>query len=135
MKLLLNVALTTVLGLVVGACTIVSDPSSGASGATSGSSGAGGAAFINRQEQAEAFAKANLERLRNDMAAGQGEYLSSFATLLAIEASRQPAFFALTRDKFDRLFPSDRTTAAEMLATLEQEMRASPYFGQRLTLN
>lgn len=135
MKCLLNAALTVALGVAVCACTIVSDPSSGASGATSGSSGGSGAASTNRQQQATEFAKINLERLRNDMAAGEGEYLSSLAVLLAIEPTRQPAFFALTREKFGLLFPSDRTGATEMLAVLEQEMRADPRVGQRVTLN
>jgi len=132
MKLLLNAALITVLGLTAGACTVVTDPSSGSSATTGGSSST---AFMNRQQQTAEFAKVNLERLRNDMAAGRGEYLASLATLLNIESSQQPAFFAFTQDKFVVLFPNDRITAAEMLATLDRELRADPRFGQRLTLN
>ncbi|MBL8251328.1 MAG: DUF3015 family protein [Candidatus Competibacter sp.] len=135
MRPLLNAALTAALGFAVGACTIVSDPSSGASAASSGSSGSGAASFKSRQERTVEFAKANLERLRNDMAAGEGEYLHSLAALLAIEPSRRPAFFELARDKFDALFPSERTGAAEMLATLQRELRADPRFGPRLSLN
>ena len=132
MKLLLNAALITTLGLSAGACTVVTDPSSGSSASSGGSSST---AFMNRQEQTAEFAKVNLERLRNDMAAGRGEYLASLATLLEIEPGRQPAFFAFTQDKFAVLFPNDRTTAAEMLTILDQEWRADPRFGQRLTLN
>jgi len=33
------------------------------------------------------------------------------------------------------LFPSDQTTAAEMLAALDREMQTDPRFGQRLALN
>lgn len=132
MKLLLNAALITTLGLTAGACTVVTDPSSGSNATTGGSSST---AFMNRQQQTAEFAKVNLERLRNDMAAGRGEYLASLATLLEIEPSRQPAFFTFTQNKFAVLFPNDRTTAAEMLATLNRELRADPRFGQRLTLN
>ena len=132
MKFLLNTALIAALGVSASACTVLVDPSSGSSATTSGSDSA---AFMNRQEQTAAFAKVNLERLRNDMAAGRGEYLTSLATLLNIEPGRQPAFFTFTQDRFAVLFPTDRTTAAEMLATLERELRADPRFGQRLTLN
>ena len=132
MKLLLNFTLIAALGLGLGACTVVTDPSSGSSASSGGSSST---AFMNRQEQTAEFAKVNLERLRNDMAAGRGEYLASLATLLNIEPSRQPAFFAFTQDKFAVLFPNDRTTAAEMLTILDRELRADPRFGQRLTLN
>ena len=69
------------------------------------------------------------------MATGQGEYLVSLATLLGVEPNRQPEFFALTQSRFAVLFPNDRTTAAEMLATLNRELRADPRFGQRLALN
>ena len=132
MKVWLNLALTAALAWGTSACTVVTDPSSGSSATTGGSSST---AFMNRQQQTAEFAKVNLERLRNDMAAGRGEYLASLATLLNIESSQQPAFFAFTQDKFAVLFPTDRTTAADMLATLDRELRADPRFGQRLTLN
>ncbi|MBL8259534.1 MAG: DUF3015 family protein [Candidatus Competibacteraceae bacterium] len=135
MKPLLNAALTAALGFALGACTIVSDPSSGASAASSGSSGSGAAASKNRQDRTVEFAKLNLERLRGDMAAGGGEYLSSLATLMAIEPTRQPAFFKMAQAKFSALFPSERTSAVEMLATLEREWRADPRFGPRLSAN
>jgi len=132
MKLWLNVALIAALGLGASACTVVTDPSSGSSATTGGSSGT---AFMNRQQRTVEFASVNLERLRNDMAAGQGEYLASLATLLGVEAGRQPEFFTFTQEKFAVLFPSDRTTAAEMLATLNRQMQADPRFGQQLASN
>ena len=130
MKRLLNAALIAALGFSVGGCTVVTDPSSGSSASSGGSETSG---LLDRQQQIAEFADANLERLRSDMAAGQGEYLGSLAALLNVERSRQPAFFALTRDKFTALFPDERTTAAEMLAALNRELRADPRFGQRLT--
>ncbi|RUQ31217.1 MAG: DUF3015 domain-containing protein [Candidatus Competibacteraceae bacterium] len=131
MKLLLNAALIAALGLTAGACTIVTDPSSGSSAA--GSSDQAG--FLNRQQQIAEFAQANLDRLKTDMAAGQGEYLSSLATLMAIAPNDQPAFFAIVQQKFTVLFPNDRTTAPEMLTALNQQLRADPHFGQQLALN
>ena len=132
MKFLRKNTVNAALGLSAGACTVVTDPSSGSSASSGGSSST---AFMNRQEQTAEFAKVNLERLRNDMAAGRGEYLASLATLLNIESGQQPAFFAFTQDKFAVLFPTDRTTAADMLATLDRELQADPRFSQRLTLN
>ncbi len=131
MKPLLNTAFIVALGLTVGACTIVTDPSSGSSAAGSSEQ----AGFLNRQQQITAFASVNLERLKTDMAAGQGEYLGSLATLMGIASSDQPAFFAITQQKFPVLFPTDRTTAAELLTALNQELRIDPRFGQRLALN
>ena len=131
MKLFLNVALIAALGVFAGACTVVTDPSSGSSAASSGGSSSSASA----SQQTAEFARANLERLRNDMAAGQGEYLGSLAALLGVGSNQQPAFFAFAKDKFTVLFPSERTTATEMLATLEREMRADPRFNPQLALN
>lgn len=130
MKTLLNVALIAAMGLSIGACTVVTDPSSASS-----SGGSSSAAFMDHQQQIAEFANVNLERLKQDMAAGQGEYLASLATLLGVDPNRQPDFFALTQNRFAVLFPNDRTTAAEMLATLNRELRADPRFGQRLASN
>ena len=132
MKTLLNVALIAAIGLSVSACTVVTDPSSGSSASSGGSSST---AFMDRQQQIAEFANVNLNRLKQDMAAGQGEYLASLATLLGVDPNRQPEFFALTQSRFAVLFPNDRTTAAEMLATLNRELRADPRFGQRLASN
>jgi hypothetical protein len=60
MKSLLNVALMATLGLSVGACTVVTDPSSGSSASSGGSSSAG---FQDRRQQVTVFASVNLERL------------------------------------------------------------------------
>ncbi len=130
MKVLLNVALITALSAGTVACTVVTDPSSGSSGANSGSS-----AFMNRQQQVAEFANVNLDRIKQDMSTGHGEYLASLATLIGIESGRQPAFFVFTQEKFSVLFPSNQTTAAEMLAALDREMQTDPRFGQRLALN
>lgn len=130
MKLLLNAALIAALGLGAAACTVVTDPSSASSAGGSGST-----TFMNRQQQVAEFANVNLDRIKQDMSAGQGEYLASLATLLGVEAARQPEFFTFTQAKFTVLFPSDQTTAAEMLTTLNRAMQADPRFGQRLALN
>ncbi len=132
MKSVLKFALIAALTLGSGACTVVTDPSGGTSATTGGSSSA---VFMNRQEQIAAFTQTHLERLKQDMAAGQGEHLASLATLMGIEPSRQPDFFALTQNHFTDLFPNDRTTAPELLATLDRVMLADPRFGQRLALN
>ncbi|HRX70151.1 MAG: DUF3015 family protein [Candidatus Competibacteraceae bacterium] len=132
MKSLLNVALIALLGLGSSACTVLIDPSSGSSATTAGNKSA---AFMDRQQQTAEFAQVNLLRLKQDMAAGQGEYLSSLATLLKIEPGRQSEFFAFTQEKFATLFPSDQTTAEEMLVALNREMRADPRFGVHVALN
>jgi hypothetical protein len=72
-----------------------------------------------KKEQALAFSKMNLERIKTDMAVGGGEHLTSLATLMEIPAHNQQEFFALTKSDFSILFSSEQTTAEELLARLD----------------
>ena len=85
---------------------------------TSSTSPGGGSSDFAQKEQALAFSKVNLERIKTDMALGGGEYLTSLATLLNIPTHNQPEFFALTKANFNTLFVSENTTAEELLARL-----------------
>ena len=79
-----------------------------------------------KKEQALAFSKMNLERIKTDMAVGGGEHLTSLATLMEIPAHNQQEFFALTKSDFSILFSSEQTTAEELLARLDDELNANP---------
>ena len=93
---------------------------------TSSTSPDGGGSDTAQNEQALAFSRENLERLKTDMALGGGEHLTSLATLLNIPAQNQPEFFALTKANFNTLFVSENTTAEELLAGLDNELDANP---------
>ncbi|HTP42174.1 MAG TPA: DUF3015 domain-containing protein [Nitrospiria bacterium] len=82
--------------------------------------------FAGNQQKVNAFAEINLDHLRQEMARGQGEYLASFASLIGVPADRRNDFYALTQENYSTLFKSERTTAHEMLAALEQELAAHP---------
>ena len=93
---------------------------------TSSTSPGGGSSESAKKEQALAFSKVNLERIKTDMALGGGEHLTSLATLLDIPAHNQQEFFALTKTNFSALFDYENTTAEELLARLDNELDANP---------
>jgi len=70
-----------------------------------------------------AFTGSNLDQLAADMATGEGETLAALGTLLEIAPEDRAAFYSLTQDNFGALFPSDTTTAGEVMANLQQLMR------------
>ena len=72
---------------------------------------------------AKRFVKSNFDRLRSDMAVGEGEYLSSLATLLAIGNGDKSEFYALTKANFSQLFVSSSTTPEELFANLQRELQ------------
>jgi len=76
------------------------------------------------------FAAANIDRLKEDMARGNGEHLAAFSHLLGIKGVHQPEFFAFTKENYTTLFSSEPTTSDEMVARLTTELNAYPVWRQ-----
>jgi hypothetical protein len=72
------------------------------------------------------FAAVNIDRLKEDMARGNGEHLTAFAHLLGIPEIHRAEFFALTKQKYPILFNSEPTTSEDMLAKLNTELNDHP---------
>ncbi len=81
-------------------------------------------------QKVRAFATVNFDRLREDMARGNGEHLAAFAHLLGIREARQAEFFALTKQRYPVLFSSEPTTPETMLARLDTELTRYPGWRQ-----
>ena len=79
------------------------------------------------REKAIAFADANFDRLRAEMAVGNGEHLSSLGFILGVPDDRQEVFFALTKNRFASLFESDQTTPEQFMTRLELELSTHPH--------
>ena len=73
---------------------------------------------IQESQKARLFAAVAFENLEQDIARGNGEYLTSLAVLLKIPAGEQDEFRTRTQSDYPLLFASDRRTAESMLATL-----------------
>jgi hypothetical protein len=113
------------LVLVLPACTFkgttnqTTDTTSNITGTTSGKSWFEGG-LVKKDQDVNAFADLNFENLKQDMAAGHGEYLASLGSLMGIAPSHEEAFFSLTQTHYTTLIRSERTTPAEMLVALNQ---------------
>ncbi|MGH7260079.1 MAG: DUF3015 family protein [Nitrospiraceae bacterium] len=81
-------------------------------------------------EQATIFANLNFDNLSQEMAQGGGEHLASLATLLGVPAEQQPAFFAMTQEKYATLVQSGEPTPAAMLKALQAAMAEQPMLAQ-----
>jgi len=99
-------------------------------GITSGTSGCTNDGFVMDDHKVSVFASVNFENLKQDMAQGRGEHLSSLASLMGIPAEQQGAFFAMTQEKHAVLFQSEATTSTEMLVALNHELSALPLLSQ-----
>ncbi len=69
-------------------------------------------------QKARMFTAVVFENLEQDIARGNGEYLTSLAVLLKVPAGEQDEFRALSQGNYPLLFASDQRTAEGMLAML-----------------
>ncbi len=125
MKNVIGVFSIAVLALAVSACTFkgttkqTTDTTSNVTGTTSGKSWFEGG-LVKKDQEVNAFADLNFDNLKQNMAAGHGEYLASLGSLMGVLPAHQNEFFALTQAQYATLVGSEQTTPVEMLVALNQ---------------
>jgi hypothetical protein len=123
----------SVVAIIFSSCTITTDPFAPTTDVTSSTSGKTWfteEGIVRDQYKLTAFATLNFQNLKQDMAQGRGEYLTSMGMLMGVPRDHQTEFFALTQQKYSLLVRSDRTTPSEMLAALSQELSGYPILSQ-----
>ena len=95
-------------------------------GISSGTSGCTNDGKFWAQEKVNVFAALNFENLAQDMAQGHGEHLASLATLMGIPADQQPAFFAMTQEKYASLVTTGETSPVAMVKALNEAVATHP---------
>ncbi len=95
-------------------------------GISSGTSGCTNDGKFWAQEKVNVFAALNFENLAQDMAQGHGEHLASLATLMGIPAAQQPAFFAMTQEKYASLVTAGEISPVAMVKALNEAVATHP---------
>ena len=112
------------LMLLASGCTLkatfkeTTDTTSNITGTTSGHAWWSEDGLLVPEHKAIAFAKYNEANLEQDLARGQGEYVTSLATLLGVPRNQQPSFHAKAQGEFDVLTTPDYVTQLHRLRTL-----------------
>jgi len=73
---------------------------------------------IRESQKARLFTAVAFENLEQDIARGNGEYLTSLAVLMKIPSEKQDQFMAHSQSNYSLLFAPDIRTAEKLLATL-----------------
>ena len=100
---------------------------------TSGTSGCTNDGVVVQKEKVNVFAGANFESLSQEMAQGQGEHLTSLATLMGVPAEHQTEFFSLAQDNYATLARSQDATSVSMMNGLYQAMAGHPVLAKAST--
>jgi len=110
--------------LLASGCTLkgttneITDTTSNITGTTSGHAWWNEDGLLLPEHKAIAFATYNEANLAQDLARGQGEYVTSLATLLGVPSDRQSSFQANAQGAFDVLTTSDHEAQILRLRTL-----------------
>jgi hypothetical protein len=118
-----HAATLTTIWLLMGGCTLTKWTTDSVANFTSSTSP--GNLFtpdglIQEQQRATVFTAMNFDNLRQDIAQGHGEYLTSLSALLQIPREHQDDFFALLQQQYPVLYASGNVAPADTLAALRR---------------
>lgn len=65
-----------------------------------------------------------MDEFSQDVAMGQGEALNAVAVLLGVAPEDRQTFAEVTHENFKVIFPTENTTAKDVMASLESVMKA-----------
>lgn len=95
-------------------------------GISTGTSGCTNDGVIMGEHKTTMYAELNFENLSQEMAQGRGEHLASLAALMGVPAEQQPAFFALTQERYAELTRSGEAEPVAMIKALQDAMQGHP---------
>ncbi len=94
-------------------------------GITSGTSNCVSGGTVKAAKEQAAFAEVNFQDLKRNMAAGGGEYLTSFSTLLGCDDGAKAGLAKMTQEKYAVIIASSKTTPIQMLSAVKSQIKAS----------
>jgi len=99
-------------------------------GISTGTSGCTNDGTIFASEKTNVFASVNFDNLSQEMAQGQGEHLTSLATLMGIPNEQHPAFFQMTQEKYTTLIQAGETSPKAVVTAIHAAMVDHPVLAQ-----
>jgi len=113
-----------VLMLLASGCTLkgtikeTTDTTSNVTGTTSGRTWFNEDGLLHPEHKLTAFTALNQTNVEQDMARGEGEYVTSLGTLLGLSNDQHAAFHAKAQGAFETLVASDHAARLQQLRTL-----------------
>jgi len=100
---------------------------------SSGTSGCTNDGQVWASEKVNVFTAMNFDNLAQEMAQGQGEHLTSLATLLGIPEENHQAFFAMTQENYTILVQAGETSPKAVVKALHDAMAGHVVLAQATT--
>lgn len=67
-----------------------------------------------------------MDEFSEDVARGQGDAINTVAVIYGVEKQDRETFAKVMHENFAVIFPNENVTAAEMMASMEEVMKADP---------
>ena len=122
-----RVTLWTILPMLMlfaSGCTLkgtikeTTDTTSNVTGTTSGRTWFSEDGLLHPEHKLTAFTALNQTNVEQDLARGEGEYVTSLATLLGVPSDQQSAFYEKAQGAFETLMTSDHEARLQQFRTL-----------------
>lgn len=114
------------IAVMTGGCSIkatfkqTTDTTSNITGTTSGHAWWSEDGLLNPEHKVIAFITLNQTNLEQDMAKGQGEYVTSLSALLGVPASERPAYAAAVQARYGQAQAASQNTPDARLVLLQE---------------
>ena len=102
-------------------------------GISSGTSGCTNDGKIFASEKVNVFTALNFDNLSQEMAQGQGEHLTSLATLMGIPQENHQDFFAMTQENYTTLVQAGETSPKAVVKAIHDAMSGHIVLAQATT--
>lgn len=89
---------------------------------TSGTTGCDASKQVQRSDDKEIFVASNMDSLSQEIAQGQGNHLTTLATIIGVEKKDQNIFAASLQNEFSTVFSSSSTSTTDVLAAIDGVM-------------
>ena len=100
---------------------------------SSGTSGCTNDGKIFASEKVNVFTALNFDNLSQEMAQGQGEHLTSLATLMGIPQEQHPEFFSMTQEKYSTLVQAGESSPKAVVKAINNAMQGRIILAQSTT--
>ena len=102
-------------------------------GISSGTSGCTNDGTIFASEKVNVFTAVNFDNISQEMAQGQGEHLTSLATLMKIPADQHETFFTMAQEKYTTLIQAGEASPKAVVKAIYSAMSDHPVLAQAAT--
>ena len=93
---------------------------------TTGTSGCDTSQSVQRSDDKEVFMAYNMDSLSQEIAQGQGDHLTTLASIFGVDKKDQSTFTATLQNEYSTVFSSSTASTSDVIAAIDSIMQNNP---------